>query len=118
MHFFARRSACQELFADMPACNMSRVPRTYVMDIRSEAAVLRRRRLIDATVEVLGEVGARPPHGGGAGRAAEGASASVVSHCCIRASSGPVSGVSSAVSLLLSVAAVLAIVGSASRPGS
>jgi hypothetical protein len=41
----------------MPACNMSRVPRTYVMDIRSESAALRRRRLIDATVEVLGEVG-------------------------------------------------------------
>ena len=28
------------------------------MDVRSEIAVLRRRRLIDATVEVLGEVGA------------------------------------------------------------
>ena len=50
---------------------------------------------------------------GGAGSAAEGASASVVSHCCISAISGPVSGVSSAVSLLLSVAAALAIVGSA-----
>src|ERR1700722_18856751 len=54
---------------------------------------------------------------GGAGRAAGGASASVVSHCCIRASSGLVSGVSSAASLLLSVAAAPAVVGSASRPG-
>jgi AcrR family transcriptional regulator len=36
---------------------MCRVPRKYSMDIRSEAAALRRRRLIDATVEVLGEVG-------------------------------------------------------------
>ena len=54
---------------------------------------------------------------GGAGSAAEGASASVVSHCCISAISGPVSGVSSAASLLLSVAAALAIVGSASRSG-
>jgi AcrR family transcriptional regulator len=34
------------------------MPRKYSMDIRSEAAALRRRRLIDATVEVLGEVGA------------------------------------------------------------
>jgi AcrR family transcriptional regulator len=33
------------------------MPRKYSMDIRSEAAALRRRRLIDATVEVLGEVG-------------------------------------------------------------
>ena len=37
---------------------MCRVPRKYSMDIRSEAAALRRRRLIDATVEVLAEVGA------------------------------------------------------------
>src|SRR5580658_460871 len=36
---------------------MCRVPRKYSMDTRSEAAALRRRRLIDATVEVLGEVG-------------------------------------------------------------
>jgi AcrR family transcriptional regulator len=41
----------------VPACNMCRVPRKYSMDTRSEAAALRRRRLIDATVEVLGEVG-------------------------------------------------------------
>jgi AcrR family transcriptional regulator len=34
------------------------MPRKYSMDIRSEAAALRRRRLIEATVEVLGEVGA------------------------------------------------------------
>jgi hypothetical protein len=49
---------------------------------------------------------------GDAGSAADGASASVVSHCCIRAVSGPVSGVLSAASLLLSVAAALATVGS------
>jgi AcrR family transcriptional regulator len=36
---------------------MCRVPRKYSMDTRSEAAALRRRRLIDATVEVLGKVG-------------------------------------------------------------
>jgi AcrR family transcriptional regulator len=36
---------------------MYRVPRKYSMDTRSAAAALRRRRLIDATVEVLGEVG-------------------------------------------------------------
>jgi AcrR family transcriptional regulator len=41
----------------MPACNMCRVPRKYSMDTRSEAGALRRRRLIDATVDVLGEVG-------------------------------------------------------------
>jgi AcrR family transcriptional regulator len=34
------------------------MPRKYSMDIRSEMAALRRRRLIEATVEVLGEVGA------------------------------------------------------------
>lgn len=34
------------------------MPRSYSMKIRSEEAALRRRRLIDATVEVLGEVGA------------------------------------------------------------
>jgi len=34
------------------------MPRKYSMDIRSEVAALRRRRLIEATVEVLGEVGA------------------------------------------------------------
>jgi AcrR family transcriptional regulator len=34
------------------------MPRKYSMDTRSELAALRRRRLIEATVEVLGEVGA------------------------------------------------------------
>jgi len=34
------------------------MPRKYSMDTRSEVAALRRRRLIEATVEVLGEVGA------------------------------------------------------------
>ena len=34
------------------------MPRKYSMDIRSGVATLRRRRLIEATVEVLGEVGA------------------------------------------------------------
>jgi AcrR family transcriptional regulator len=34
------------------------MPRKYSMEIRSEVAALRRRRLIEATVEVLGEVGA------------------------------------------------------------
>src|SRR6202451_2049310 len=42
----------------MPACNMCDMPRKYSMDIRSEAAALRRRHLIDATVQVLAEVGA------------------------------------------------------------
>ena len=37
---------------------MSFMPRTYSMDMRGEVAALRRRRLIEATVEVLGEVGA------------------------------------------------------------
>ena len=37
---------------------MVSMPRKYSMDIRSEVASLRRRRLIEATVEVLGEVGA------------------------------------------------------------
>jgi AcrR family transcriptional regulator len=37
---------------------MSRMPRKYSMENRSEAAALRRRHLIHATVEVLGEVGA------------------------------------------------------------
>jgi AcrR family transcriptional regulator len=37
---------------------MGAMPRKYSMDIRREAAALRRRRLIEATVEVLGEVGA------------------------------------------------------------
>jgi AcrR family transcriptional regulator len=37
---------------------MDAVPRQYSMDIRSAVAALRRRHLIDATVEVLGEVGA------------------------------------------------------------
>jgi hypothetical protein len=41
----------------------------------------------------------------------------VLSHCCISATSGPVSGVPSAASLLLSVAAALAIVGSTLRSG-
>jgi AcrR family transcriptional regulator len=48
----------KEFIADSPACNICSMPRKYSMDIRSEAAALRRRRLIDATVEVLGEVGA------------------------------------------------------------
>jgi AcrR family transcriptional regulator len=34
------------------------MPRKYSMETRSEAGALRRRRLIDATIEVLGEVGA------------------------------------------------------------
>ena len=34
------------------------MPRKYSMDIRGEVAALRRRRFIEATVEVLGEVGA------------------------------------------------------------
>jgi AcrR family transcriptional regulator len=34
------------------------MPRKYSMDMRSGVAALRRRRLIEATVEVLGEVGA------------------------------------------------------------
>jgi AcrR family transcriptional regulator len=34
------------------------MPRKYSMDIRGEVAALRRRRLIEATVEVLGQVGA------------------------------------------------------------
>ena len=37
---------------------MGSMPRKYSMDTRSEVAALRRRRLIGATVEVLGEVGA------------------------------------------------------------
>ena len=37
---------------------MNFMPRKYAMDMRSEVAALRRRRLIEATVEVLGEVGA------------------------------------------------------------
>jgi len=37
---------------------MGSMPRKYSMDTRSEVAALRRRRLIEATVEVLGEVGA------------------------------------------------------------
>lgn len=37
---------------------MKFMPRKYSMDMRSEVAALRRRRLIEATVEVLGEVGA------------------------------------------------------------
>src|SRR6266536_3141998 len=45
--------------------------------------------------------------GGGAGSAAAEASANVVSHCCMSARSGSVSGVSSAASLLLSVAAAV-----------
>jgi AcrR family transcriptional regulator len=42
----------------MRACNMGSMPRKYSMDVRGEVAALRRRRLIEATVEVLGEVGA------------------------------------------------------------
>ena len=34
------------------------MPRAYSMAIRSEEAALRRRRLIDATIEVLRDVGA------------------------------------------------------------
>jgi AcrR family transcriptional regulator len=37
---------------------MGLMPRRYSMDMRSEVAALRRRRFIEATVEVLGEVGA------------------------------------------------------------
>jgi AcrR family transcriptional regulator len=37
---------------------MGSMPRKYSMDVRGEVAALRRRRLIEATVEVLGEVGA------------------------------------------------------------
>ena len=37
---------------------MGSMPRKYSMDMRSEVAALRRRHLIEATVEVLGEVGA------------------------------------------------------------
>jgi len=37
---------------------MGSMPRKYSMDMRSEVAALRRRRFIEATVEVLGEVGA------------------------------------------------------------
>jgi AcrR family transcriptional regulator len=37
---------------------MNFMPRKYAMDMRNEVAALRRRRLIEATVEVLGEVGA------------------------------------------------------------
>src|SRR5580704_358653 len=58
MHSFARSPACQEFLADTPACNMGSMPRKYSMDIRREVAALRRRRFIEATVEVLGEVGA------------------------------------------------------------
>ena len=42
----------------MSACNIDFMPRKYSMDMRSEVAALRRGRLIEATVEVLGEVGA------------------------------------------------------------
>src|ERR1700733_4912313 len=51
-------TARQELIADSTACNIFSMPRRYSMDVRSEAAALRRRHLIEATVEVLGEVGA------------------------------------------------------------
>ena len=34
------------------------MPRKYSMDMRSEVAALRRQRFIEATVEVVGEVGA------------------------------------------------------------
>lgn len=37
---------------------MGPVPRKYSMETRTEEAALRRQRLIDATIEVLGEVGA------------------------------------------------------------
>ena len=37
---------------------MGSMPRKYSMDMRSEVAALRRQRFIEATVEVLGEVGA------------------------------------------------------------
>src|ERR1700746_3966907 len=58
MHLLAHRSADQGFLASRPACNMGSMPRKYSMDTRSEVAALRRRRLIEATVEVLGEVGA------------------------------------------------------------
>jgi AcrR family transcriptional regulator len=58
MQFVADPSAYQEFLASMRACNVVPMPRKYSMDIRREVAALRRRRLIDATVEVLGEVGA------------------------------------------------------------
>src|SRR5580700_3591037 len=58
----------------------------------------------------------RPP-GDGAGSAGGEALASLVSHCCIKATSGAVSGVSSVLSLLPSVAAALATVGSAPYSG-
>jgi AcrR family transcriptional regulator len=44
--------------ADTSACNISLVPRKYSMETRSEEATLRRSRLIEAAVQVLGEVGA------------------------------------------------------------
>src|SRR5580693_8060192 len=58
MHLLAHRSADQGFLASRPACNMGSMPRKYSMDARSEVAALRRRRFIEATVEVLGEVGA------------------------------------------------------------
>jgi AcrR family transcriptional regulator len=48
----------QNFLADTSACKMRPVPRKYSMQTRSEEAALRRQRLIDAAVEVLGEVGA------------------------------------------------------------
>jgi AcrR family transcriptional regulator len=44
--------------ADVPAGKMSRMPRKYSMETRNEEAALRRRHLMDAAFEVLGEVGA------------------------------------------------------------
>src|SRR6516165_2132836 len=44
--------------AAVPACNMTRVARKYSMETRDEEAALRRRHLMAAAVEVLGEVGA------------------------------------------------------------
>jgi AcrR family transcriptional regulator len=47
-----------DFFACTSACNVDFMPRKYSMDMRGEVAALRRRRLIGATVDVLGEVGA------------------------------------------------------------
>jgi len=44
--------------AAIPACNISGMPRKYSMETRNEEGTLLRRRVMDAAVEVLGEVGA------------------------------------------------------------
>src|SRR5207302_6915728 len=75
-------------------------------------AVRPQRRAPHAVAELF-----RGLHRRGVAGAAVCASARVLSHCSISARSGDVSGVSSTASLLLSVAAAVAIVGaSASRP--